>query len=135
MTTRGGSPRRVATWSSPPPESSSAPLLIGIELSQGATLDRAAGGVAILFAYTGALWFFQTRSETVSTLAGQPVDERWQAINQRAGVAATTIAAIVALVGFGVMEYLGRESWQFGLMAGVIGFGYLAGVIWYRWRL
>jgi hypothetical protein len=134
MTAPGGSPRKSRNLAVPATGVVIGAILIGIELSQGARLDRAAGGVAILFAYTGALWFFQTRSETVSTLAGQPVDERWQAINQRAGVAATTIAAIVALVGFGVMEYLGRESWQFGLMAGVIGFGYIAGVIWYRWR-
>lgn len=135
MTAPGGSPRKSRNLVVPATGVVIGAILIGIELSQGARLDRAAGGVAILFAYAGALWFFQTGSETVSTLAGQPVDERWQAINQRAGVAATTMAAIVALVGFGVMEYLGRESWQFGLMAGVIGFGYIAGVIWYRWRL
>jgi hypothetical protein len=110
-------------------------ILIGIELSQGARLDRAAGGIAILLAYAGALWILQNRSETISTLAGRPVDERWQAINQRAVVAAGSLAAIVALVGFGAMEWMGRESWQFGLMAGVIGFGYIAAVIWYRWRL
>ncbi len=110
-------------------------ILIGIELSQGARLDRAAGGVAILFVYVAALWFFQNRSETVSALAGRPVDELWQGIHQRAMGAAATIAAIVALVGFGALELLGRDNWQFALMAGVLGAGYIAATTWYRWRL
>ena len=135
MTANGGSPRKTRNLIVPATGVVIGAILIAIELTQGARPDRAAGGIAILFAYAGALWFFQNRSETVGTLAGQPVDERWQAISQRAGVAAATIAAVVALVGFGVMEYLGRDNWQFGLMAGVIGFAYIAGVVWYRWRL
>lgn len=110
-------------------------VLIGIELSQGASLDRAAGGVAILFVYVAALWFLQSRSETVSTLAGRPVDELWQSMHERAISAAATIAAIVALVGFGAMALMGRDNWQFGLMAAVLGAGYIAGIVWYRWRL
>jgi hypothetical protein len=135
MTTTGGSSRKGRSLVVPATGLIIGAVLIGIELSQGARLDRAAGGIAIVFAYVAALWFFQNRSETVSVLAGRPVDELWGVIHQRAIAAAATIAAIVALVGFGAMEWLGRESWQFGLMAGVIGFGYIAGVIWYRWRL
>ena len=79
-------------------------LLIGLEVRQGAPVTRAAGGMAILFVFIGVIWVFQTRSETVSALAGQPVDERWQLINQRAAMAATGMAIVVALVGFAVME-------------------------------
>jgi hypothetical protein len=135
MTTTGGSSRKGRSLVVPATGLVIGAVLIGIEISQGARLDRAAGGVAILFAYAAALWFFQNRSDTVSALAGRPVDELWQVIHQRALAAAATIAAIVALVGFGAMEWLGRDNWQFALMAGVIGFGYIGGVIWYRWRL
>jgi hypothetical protein len=135
MTTTDDSPRRGRNLIVPITGLIIGGILIGIELSQGARLDRAIGGVAILFAYAAVLWFFQNRSETVSAVAGRPVDERWQVIHQRAMAAAATIAAIVALVGFGGMELLGRDNWQFALMAGVIGLGYLVGVVWYRWRL
>ncbi len=134
MTTTGGSPRR---------RSVAAPLtavvigfvLIGLELSQGASPAPAAEGGAILFAYALALWFFQNRSDAVSVLAGRPVDELWQTINQKAMAVAATLAAMVALAGFGLMVLLGRESWQFGSMAGVLGLGYIGAIIWYKWRL
>ena len=135
MTTTDGSSRRGRSLIVPLTGLVIGGVLIGIELSQGARLDRAVGGIAILFAYVAVLWFFQNRSDTVSALAGRPVDELWQVIHQRAMAVAATIAAIVALVGFAAMDWLGRDSWQFGLMAGVIGFGYIAGVVWYRWRL
>jgi type IV secretory pathway VirB2 component (pilin) len=134
MTMADGSPRKGRSLVVPLTGVVIGAVLIGIELSQGARWDRAAGGMVILFVYAAALWFFQSRSETVSTLAGRPVDELWQSIHQRAMAATATIAAIVALVGFGAMELLGRDNWQFALMAGVIGAGYIAGIIWYRWR-
>ncbi len=135
MTMADGSPKKGRSLVAPLTGLVIGAVLIGIELSQGARLDRAAGGVAILFVYVAALWFLQNRSETVSTLAGRPVDELWRSIHERAMAAAATIAAIVALVGFGAMELLGRDNWQFGLMAAVLGAGYIAGIVWYRWRL
>jgi type IV secretory pathway VirB2 component (pilin) len=135
MTTTDGSSRKGRSLIVPIAGLIIGGVLIAIELTQGALLDRAVGGVAILLAYVAVLWFFQNRSETVSAVAGRPVDERWQVIHQRATAAAATIAAIVALVGFGGMELLGRDNWQFALMAGVLGLGYLVGVVWYRWRL
>jgi hypothetical protein len=135
MTTTGGSSRKGRSLLAPATGLVIGAILIGIELSQGARLDRAMGGVAILFVYVAALWIFQNRSETVSALAGRPVDERWQEIHVRATATAATIGAIVALVGFGAMELAGRDNWQFALMAGVLGFGYIAGVAWNRWRM
>jgi hypothetical protein len=134
MTMADGSPKKGRSLVAPLTGLVIGAVLIGIELNQGARLDKAAGGVAILFVYVAALWFLQNRSETVSTLAGRPVDEFWRSIHERAMAAAATIAAIVALVGFGALELLGRDNWQFGLMAAVLGAGYIAGIVWYRWR-
>ena len=109
-------------------------LLIGLEVQQGAPPARAAGGVAILVAFIGAIWILQTRSETASALAGKPVDERWQLINERAMAVATAFGLFASVAGFAVMEALGRDNWQFAAMALVLSGGYLVGVAWYRWR-
>lgn len=55
--------------------------LIAIEVWRGAPVQRAIGGLAILLAFAAVILIFQTRSETVSTLAGDPVDERWRLIS------------------------------------------------------
>jgi hypothetical protein len=90
--------------------------------------------MAFLVAFLGVIWVFQTRSEMVSALAGKPVDERWQ-MHERATMAATWMGLFVAVLGFAVMEAMGRDNWQFALMALVLGFGYMAALAWYRWRL
>jgi hypothetical protein len=110
-------------------------ILIAIELSRGAEVGRAIGGVVILLAFGAGVLIFQTRSETVRTVAGDPVDERWKHINEQALVGSANIAAVVALVGFGVCEATGRDNWQFALMAAVIGLTYLGGLIWHRGRM
>ena len=47
--------------------------------------------------------------------------------------AAATCAAVVAVAGYIVTEFAGRDNWQFALMAVVVGLSYLAGVVWF-WR-
>ena len=109
--------------------------LIAVEVWQGAPIHRAAGGFAILLAFVAALLLFQTRSETVSTLAGDPVDERWRLIHEKALAGAANTTAVAALVAFGVAEAAGLDNWQFALIAILLSLSYLAGVIWYRGRL
>jgi hypothetical protein len=110
-------------------------LLIGLEVKQGAPIARAAGGVAIMVMVIGAIWVFQTRSETASALAGKPVDERWELINERSLAVAASVGLLIAAGGFAVMEALGRDNWQFAFMALVLSGGYLVAVAWFRWRL
>ena len=109
-------------------------VLIGIELSQGASVAGALGGLIIIVLYSLGLFILQNRSETISTLAGRPVDERWTQINTQALAVAATFAAIVSLGGFAVMEALGRDNWQFAFMCLVVAGGYFGGLIWFRWR-
>jgi hypothetical protein len=109
--------------------------LIAIQLRMGADLGRAIVGLAILVAFMAVLLIFQTRSETVSTLAGDPVDERWRLIHERALIAAANISTMFGLAAYGVAELAGRENWQFALMLIVISLTYLGGVVWFRRRL
>jgi hypothetical protein len=110
-------------------------LLVAIEVWRGAPVQRAIGGFAILLAFAAVLIVFQTRSETVSTLAGDPVDERWRLIHERALAGAANVSAVVALAAFGIAEASGGDGSPFALMAIVIAVGYLVGLGWYRWRL
>jgi hypothetical protein len=110
-------------------------LIMVAMLRQGAPIWSAVLGFAILAAYAALLFIFQARNDTIGTLAGNPVDERWGLIHSRAMELAATCAAVVAVGGYLVTEFAGRENWQFALMAVVVGLSYLAGVIWFRRRL
>ena len=134
MTTTGGSPRSRRSVTTPIVGVIMALVLGGIAYSQGEAPDRVVGGVIVILVYVGALYMFSNRSETVSTLAGRPADERWESIHQRAAATTATIGALVALAGFGIATLLGRESWQFMVMAAALGLAYLGSFFWYRWR-
>ena len=110
-------------------------VLIAIEISRGAPVERAIGGFAILLVFMAVLLIFQTRSETVSAVAGDPVDERWRIIHEKALGGAANITAVAALAGFGICEIMGRENWQFALMAIVVSLSYIVGLVWHRGRM
>lgn len=110
-------------------------LIMAAVLGQGAPIWSAVLGFAVLAGYATLLFVFQARNDTIGTLAGNPVDERWGLIHSRATELAATCAAVVAVGGYLVTEFAGRDNWQFALMAVVVGLGYLAGVIWFRRRL
>ena len=109
-------------------------VILAVELRQGAPLPSALLGLAIVLGYTAVLVVFQARSETVSAMAGNPVDERWGLINSRALEVVATVAATVAVGGFLATAAVGVENWQFGVMAVAIGLSYLGGVVWFRRR-
>jgi hypothetical protein len=109
--------------------------LIAIELRQGATAERAFGGFVILLAYAAILLIFQRRSETVRTLAGDPVDERWRIINEKALALAAIVTSVALVAAYGIAEATGRENWQFAVMALILSGTYIAGIIWHRWRM
>ena len=110
-------------------------LIMAAALKQGAPIWSAALGFALLAGYAALLYVFQARNDTLGTLAGNPVDERWGLINSRAMEVAATCAAVVAVGGYIVTEFAGKDNWQFALMAVVVGLGYLAGVVWFQRRL
>lgn len=110
-------------------------VMAAADLAANGSPGRAATDVAIMVGYTLVLTALRSRSETVSALAGRPVDERWQAINLRALAVAGLIGAFVALGGFIVAEATGHDSSGFAIVATAVGVSYIGGVTWYRWRL
>jgi len=80
-------------------------LVIGAaELIGGGTAWRAAISTAIPIAYALLVTVLARRSETVSVLAGRPVDERWELMNQEAAAWALGLSAIVILGAFVVAD-------------------------------
>jgi hypothetical protein len=109
--------------------------LLAIEVRQGATIEKAIGGFAILLAFAAVLLIFQSRSDTVRTLAGDPVDERWRIINEKALAASAVVTSLALLAAFGIAEAAGRENWQFAIMALILSFSYIGALVWHRWRM
>ncbi len=112
-----------------------AAILLGIDAYQGAPPLAMALGFLVVLAYGGLIWFFQPNSETVSVMAGRPVDERWSLIHTRAMAASGTIAAVVAVAGFAIARATGRDETGFVIMCVVLGAGYLGALLWYRVKL
>ncbi len=110
--------------------------IIGLaELAAGAGSVTAASSFVIVVVYASIVSSLQRRSETMSALAGRPVDERWKLINERALALSAQVGVAVALVGFVAAELRHVESGQFAAVAAVMGLSYIGGIVLYRWRL
>jgi hypothetical protein len=110
-------------------------LIAAAEAANGVTIDRAVVAFVIVLGYTVVIAALQGRSETMSALAGNPVDERWRLINDRATSFMALVGVGVSLGGYVVAEAARRDSLGFAVVAGAMGVAYLVGVGWYRWRL
>lgn len=113
--------------------------LIGVaiaaaDLAGGQAPYRAAISFAIVLGYAAAVSILATRSETMSVLAGRPVDERWEHINLEATALALGVSGIVALAAFLAAELTGRDPAAFAFMAAVIGLSYIGSVVFLRLR-
>ena len=135
MMTNRAKPRRRVTLAAAVTAFVIGGILVAIELAQGAPVERALGGFTILAAYGAILVIFQSRSETVRTLAGDPIDERWKRIHEQSMVGAANVAAVIALVGFGFCEATGRDGSEFAIVATVIGVSYMVGLVWHGRRM
>ncbi len=87
-----------------------------------------------LMAGLGAVAFFGRRSETIQGLSGPGRDERWAMIDL--GATAFAGSVLLALVlGLWLYEIAnGRNGNPYGVLAGLSGIAYIAGVAWGRFR-
>ena len=92
------------------------------------------GMFAIMAAYSAVLVIFGGRSETIGVLGGRPADERLASFNILATAVAGTVAIIVAIVGFLWAIAHGQSGNDFAVVAAAAGIGYLAAILWFRWR-
>ncbi len=104
------------------------------EIAAGSGSAVAATSFVIVVMYAFIVTSLERRSETMSALAGRPVDERWKFINEHALAFSAQIGTATALIGFTVTELQHRDSWQFATVAAVMGLSYIGGILLYRWR-
>jgi hypothetical protein len=109
-------------------------IIGGADLVAGHPLWQAALGFAIPVAYGLLVTLLGTRSETVSVLAGRPVDERWQYINLVASTWAFGASAIALLAAFVVTNATGGDPLPYAFMGAVMAVAYVGSLAIIRLR-
>ena len=104
------------------------------ELAGGASPFRAGVSVAIILAWSILVTVLSRRSETMSVLAGRPVDERWEHINVEASAYALALSAIVVLAAFVIADASGGDWQPYALVAVVMAVSYLGSLLVLRAR-
>jgi hypothetical protein len=85
---------------------------------------RAAISTVIPIAYSLLVTIVGRRSETVSVLAGRPVDERWEHINLEASTWSLGITAIVILAALIVADATHGDWMPYAFMGAVMAVSY-----------
>jgi hypothetical protein len=96
----------------------------GAELISGGATWRVLLSGAIPIAYALVVTLVGRRSETVSVLAGRPVDERWQHMNLEASTLAFGLTAIVALAAFVVAQTTHGDWGPYAFLCAVMALAY-----------
>ena len=89
---------------------------------------------AVMALWSGFLVVFGGRSETIGALGGRPADERLASFNILATAVAGTVALLVAIAGFLWATAHGQSGDDFAIVVAAGGIGYLAALLWLRWR-
>ena len=110
------------------------PLVVVADLVGGGSLVSAAASLAIVLGYAIVVTVVGRRNETVSTLAGRPVDERWEHINLEACAYALGISGVVVLIAFLVTDATGGAWQPYALMGSVIALSYIGSLLLVRTR-
>lgn len=101
-------------------------LAIGAaELVGGAAVWQAAVSTAVPIAYAVLVTLLARRSEAAGVLAGRPVDERWELMNQEAAAWALGLSAIVIIAAFIVADATGGDWLPYALIGAVMAASYV----------
>lgn len=106
-------------------------VMAASEVAGGEGWGTALLSFAIVVGYSVVIVVLASRSETVSLLAGRPVDERYRSIHDRALAFAGQIGIAAALVLFAAAEIMHGDWGAYAAMAALMGIAYLVGVILY----
>jgi hypothetical protein len=87
-----------------------------------------------ILAFTGAIFLFGGRSETIRGLRGDGRDERFQRIDIHATAFAGTVVITAVIVGFVVEMAKGHDGNPFAWLGAVGGLAYLAAIVVMRVR-
>jgi hypothetical protein len=89
---------------------------------------------AIMAAYGLVVLVFSSRSDIAGVLAGNPPDERYRVIDERALAAAGLVLIVYVIGGFLWEQAHGRGGMPYTLMGAVAGLTYLGYVVYARFR-
>jgi hypothetical protein len=110
-------------------------LAIGVgELAGGGTVAGAAISTAIPIGYAVVVTLLARRSETAGVLAGQPVDERWELMNQEAAAWAFGLSAIVVIAAFIVAGATGGDRLPYAFAGAIMAVAYVGSLAVIRLR-
>ncbi len=114
-------------------------LVIGLvlgasEVAAGGSAIRILLGGGIPIAYALLVTLVGQRSETVSVLAGRPVDERWMQFNLTASAWALGVSAIFVLAAFVVVQASGGDYLPYAFIAAVMALAYIGSLVLLRLR-
>jgi len=110
-------------------------VIAGADLAGGGSVGKAGLSLGIVLAYALAVTVLGRRSETMSALAGRPVDERWEHINLEACAWALGLSAVVVLIAFVVTDATGGEWLPYAFMGAVLALSYVGSLVVLRFRL
>lgn len=114
-------------------------LIVGLvmgasEVAAGGSPIQILLGGGIPIAYAIVVTLIAPRSETVSVLAGRPVDERWMQFNLTASTWAFGVSAIVVLAAFVVVQASGGDDLPYAFIAMVMAVAYFGSLVVIRLR-
>jgi Predicted membrane protein (DUF2178) len=104
------------------------------DLAGGGSPARAGVSVSIILAWSILVTVLGRRSETMSVLAGRPVDERWEHINLEASAYALAVSGVVVLGAFVVADATGGDWQPYALIAVAMAVSYLGALLLLRAR-
>ena len=110
-------------------------LIFGVgQVIAGGDALRVALSAGIPIAYALLVTIVGRRSETVSVLAGRPVDERWEHFNLEASAWALGITALVALGAFVVTQATNGDWGPYAFVCSVMAAAYAGSLLVIRQR-
>ena len=100
-------------------------IVFGVaQVIAGGDALRVALSAGIPIAYALVVTIVGRRSETISVLAGRPVDERWEHFNLEASAWALGVTAIVALGAFVVTQASNGDWAPYAFLCSVMAVAY-----------
>jgi predicted membrane protein DUF2178 len=109
-------------------------VLLAADVAAGSSLPKMLLSPAIVLAYAVAVTWLARRSETMSVLAGRPIDERWEHINLEASAWALGVSAIVILAAFVVAQLTARDWAPYAFIGAVMAASYIGSLVLVRLR-
>lgn len=109
-------------------------VLAASELLGGDSIVTAAVSIAIVIGFAMLVTLLQGRSETAASLAGRPVDERWEHIGLEASAYAFAASALATLGALAIVQATGGDWQPYAGVAVIMAIAYAGSLVVVRAR-